>query len=201
MDKFILQGGGEHARVVLDALLSNGASVVAIFDPKYHGKLFGVPQLGEYNPQHERDALAIVAIGNNKVRQGAVFKTKHAFGTCIHHSAVVSTFASVGAGTMILHGTVIQAGTVLGEHVIVNTRASIDHDCLVGDYVHIAPGATLCGTVRVGEGTLIGAGATILPGIKIGEWCTVGAGAVVNRNVRSNTVVAGNPAQPLQTNS
>mgnify|MGYP003402131093 CR=1 FL=1 len=37
--KIILQGGGGHARVVLDCLLSQGAAVVGIFDPKYTGHM------------------------------------------------------------------------------------------------------------------------------------------------------------------
>ncbi|MGE0772972.1 MAG: acetyltransferase [Cyclobacteriaceae bacterium] len=200
MDRFILQGGGEHARVVLDALLSNGASVIGIFDPKYDDDLFGVPQLGNYDPAFEPGALAIVAIGNNQTRKKVAAGTSHGFAKCIHRSAVVSPFASVDAGIMILHGAVIQAGAKLGRHAIINTRASVDHDCVIGDFVHIAPGATLCGTVQVGEGTLIGAGATVLPGIQIGKWCTIGAGAVVTRNVEDDATVMGNPAKVITTN-
>jgi hypothetical protein len=42
--QIILQGGGEHAKVVLDGLLSQGENVVALFDPKYSGSLLGVDQ-------------------------------------------------------------------------------------------------------------------------------------------------------------
>lgn len=201
MGKVILQGGGEHARVVLDALLSMGVEVVGIFDPKYQGELFGVPQRGVYDPSFEKDARALVAIGNNETRQKAVRNTRHDFTTCIHHSAIVSVYVSIGEGSMILHGTIVQPGVKLGKHVIVNTKASIDHDCRIGDFVHVAPGATLCGTVEVGEGTLIGAGATVLPGIKIGAWAMIGAGAVVTQDVRDNQTVVGNPARVLKVGS
>ncbi|MCX8021066.1 MAG: acetyltransferase [Chitinophagaceae bacterium] len=193
--KIIIQGGGEHARVVLDTLITCGYKVAGLFDPKYSGDLFGIPQLGSYDPNFEPEALAVVAIGDNRLRKEVVGKTKHRFTKIIHPSAIVSGFSKIGVGTTVLQGAIIQAQAELGEHVIVNTRASIDHDCRICDYVHIAPGAVLCGTVQVGEGALVGAGSVILPGIQIGAWAVVGAGAVVTRDVSAGSVVAGNPAR------
>jgi sugar O-acyltransferase (sialic acid O-acetyltransferase NeuD family) len=194
----ILQGGGEHARVVLDALLSDKVKVAGLFDPKYSGSLFGVPQLGKYNPEVEPGALAIVAIGDNRLRKEVVKQTRHDFTRAIHSSAVVSKFAEIGKGSMVLHGAIIQANTRIGSHVIVNTGTRVDHDCKIDDYVHLAPGSVLCGTVQVGEGTLVGAGSIVLPGIKIGSWTVIGAGAVVTKNVPDGAVVAGNPARILK---
>ncbi|MCU0357513.1 MAG: acetyltransferase [Cyclobacteriaceae bacterium] len=195
MVKVILQGGGEHARVVLDCLLAQGVHVLALFDPKYSGELFGVPQRGAYNPDYEPGAKAIVAIGNNEVRKKVAAFTKHGFTNAQHPSCVISPYATTGHGNMLLHGCIVQPHTVIGNHVIVNTGASIDHDCVIGDYVHLAPRSVLCGRVKVGEGTLIGAGAVILPGIEIGAWATIGAGAVVTRNVPDGKLVKGNPAR------
>lgn len=191
----ILQGGGEHARVVLDSLLAVGADVKALFDPKYEGHLFGVPQRGVYDPGFEPAARAVVAIGNNATRQKVVALTRHGFVVVVHPSVVVSPFAKVGEGSMLLHGAIVQAQTVIGRHVIVNTGATIDHDCVLGDFVHIAPGAVLCGTVQVGEGALVGAGAVVLPGKTIGRWSVVGAGAVVTHDVPDFVTVVGNPAR------
>lgn len=196
----IVQGGGEHARVVLDCLLSLGADVRALFDPKYSGHLFGVPQRGDYDPEFEPEARAVVAIGNNATRKRVVAATRHAFTAVVHSSAVVSAYAQVGEGSMLLHGAIVQAQTIVGRHVIINTGARIDHDCVLGDFVHVAPGAVLCGTVQVGEGSLIGAGAVVLPGRKIGRGATVGAGAVVTRDVPDFVTVAGNPARIISQN-
>jgi len=44
----------------------------------------------------------------------------------------------------------------------------------------------------------IGAGAIILPGVTVGENAVVAAGAVVNKDVPSNTVVAGIPAKKVK---
>jgi acetyltransferase-like isoleucine patch superfamily enzyme len=51
---------------------------------------------------------------------------------------------------------------------------------------------------KVGKGASIGTGSTILCGVTIGERATVGAGSVVTRDVAAGSVVAGNPARPIQ---
>jgi len=197
-EKVILQGGGEHARVVLDALLDQGRNVVALFDPKYDGSLFGVPQKGLYAADLHTDAHAIVAIGDNATRKRVAERTTHAFTNAVHPSAIVSSRATIGSGNMILHGTIIQAQAHVGNHVIINTGSSVDHDCVISDYVHLAPGTVICGTVTIGEGAFIGAGAIIIPGKKVGAWATVGAGAVVIDDIPDYAVAVGNPARVIR---
>jgi sugar O-acyltransferase (sialic acid O-acetyltransferase NeuD family) len=195
---YILLGGGEHARVVLDVLLSGGVKVHALFDPKYSDNLFGVPQLGEYKPTVFPGAKAIVAIGNNGTRKRVAEGCAHTFGLAVHPSAIVSPYSTVAIGSMIFQGTIIQASAAIGKHVIINTGAQVDHDCVVGDYAHLAPSVTLCGTVQVGEGALVGAGATVIPGIKIGKWSVIGAGAVVTKDVPDYAVVVGVPSKVIR---
>ena len=174
--KIILQGGGGHARVVLDVLLSQGALVPVVVDAKYQGDLMGIRRITDYDPSMERDASVIIAIGDNSVRKNVAGLTKHGFANVIHDSAVISKHVTMGKGNMILHGVIVQAQTTIGNHVIINTGAQVDHDCILGDYVHLAPGVVLCGSITIGEGTLIGAGATIIPGKKVGKWATIGSG-------------------------
>jgi sugar O-acyltransferase (sialic acid O-acetyltransferase NeuD family) len=196
----LLHGGGDHARVVLDSLLTQNKPIVGIFDPKFKGDLFGVAYVGEYDPNFTPDAKIIISIGDNKMRMHVVAKTKHSFSSVIDPSALVSPNSRLGEGSMILQRSIIQAKTEVGRHVIVNTAAQVDHDCLIGDFAHIAPGAILCGAVSVGEGAFIGAGAVIIPGQKIGAWATVGAGAVVCDSVPDFAVVAGVPARIIKYN-
>lgn len=200
-NKYILHGGGEHAKVVLDCLQAMNAQVVRIFDPKFSDLLAGISRGGAYDSGTHRDALAIATIGENKTRKDAVSAMTHEFGKAVHPSAIISPSAKVGRGCMVMHGVIIQASSVIGEHVILNTACRIDHDCDVANYVHVAPGAVLCGRVKVGEGTLIGAGSIIIPGITIGAWSVVGAGAVVISNVPDGTIVVGNPAKPAGKNA
>ncbi len=197
-ERIILQGGGEHARVVVDSLLESGHDVLAVFDPKYSGDLFGVPQKGTYQPDYEPQAKAIIAIGDNRVRKKVALRTAHAFTNAIHRTATLSPRCSIGTGNMILHGAIVQAQTRIGNHTIVNTGAQIDHDCIIGDFVHIAPGSVICGTVTIGEGTFVGAGAVVIPGKKIGAWATIGAGAVVISDVPDYAVVVGNPGRIIK---
>jgi len=196
-EKIILQGGGEHAKVVLDGLLGMKARVVALFDPKYGGELLGIRQRGEYDPLFEPDAKAIVAIGNNMTRKKVVAFTKHEFTKFMHTTSIVSANCSIGEGSMIMQGATVQVHARVGSHVIVNTGARIDHDCELSEYVHVAPGVVLCGRVKVGEGAMVGAGAVVLPGVSIGAWATVGAGAVVTKDVDEGAVVMGNPARVI----
>ena len=76
----------------------------------------------------------------------------------------------------------------------------VDHECVIGNGVHLMGGCYLAGRVKIGNFSSIGAAATILPDINIGENVIVGAGAVVTKNVKSNTVVIGNPAKFLRNN-
>lgn len=195
----ILQGGGGHAKVVIDALMRSGCRVLGIFDPRFiSGELMGIPFKGTYDASLFANAKCILAIGNNEQRRSAVVHTRHDFLTVIDPAATVAVDALVGEGSMILHGAIIQPFARLGKHVIVNTASSIDHDCVIGDFVHIAPGSRLCGNVSVGEGTLIGAGAVLLPGVRVGAWCVVGAGSVVTKDVSDGATVAGNPAKVIK---
>jgi sugar O-acyltransferase (sialic acid O-acetyltransferase NeuD family) len=194
--KVILQGGGEHARVVVDCLIAQpNVDVIAIFDPKYSGMLFGVPQLGKYDPSFQKDARAIVSIGDNKIRKQVVALTEHEFTNAIHPSVIASPSAGFGDGNMFLHGVIIQSQAQVGNHVIINTGSRVDHDCTIGNYAHLAPGAILCGTVTIGEGAFVGAGAVVIPGKKIGAWAIVGAGSVVTRDIPDHAVAFGNPAR------
>ena len=196
--KIIIQGGGLHARVVLDCLLALGHNVVAFCDPNTNGKLYGVIGQKEYDPLYEPEAYAVVAIGDNSIRKNVVETTRHSFINVVHPSVIFSAFATIGLGNMILPGAIVQAQAKIGNHVIVNTGSQVNHDCILGDFVHLAQGAILCGNVEVGEGSCIGAGATVMRGKKIGKWAVIGEGSVVVDDVPDFTLVDGNPARAIK---
>ena len=52
--------------------------------------------------------------------------------------------------------------------------------------------------IEVGSDVWIGGGVTVLPGIKIGSNVVIGAGSVVTKDVKSNCVIAGNPAKIIR---
>ena len=57
----------------------------------------------------------------------------------------------------------------------------------------------LCKPIEVYDNVFIGCNSTILPGIKIGPNAVIAAGSVVTKDVKPNTVVAGNPAKVIET--
>jgi sugar O-acyltransferase (sialic acid O-acetyltransferase NeuD family) len=195
----ILHGGGEHARVVLDCARAQGHSVISIYDPKYSdGDLYGVSYRGEYAPQLDPGAYAVIAIGENSLRKKVVQRTAHPFANVIHPSACISPYSQIETGNMLLHGSIIQSGARIFNHVIVNTGAQVDHDCELQDYVHIGPGVILCGNVQIGEGAFVGAGSVVIPGKRIGAWAIVGAGSVVISDIPAYAVAVGNPARVIK---
>jgi sugar O-acyltransferase (sialic acid O-acetyltransferase NeuD family) len=198
-----LYGAGGHSKVITDILNSLGITVIGMFDDnppeaKFRGMEVnnGIKLLGEGFPQ--LDAPLIICVGNNARRAEIASLINANYGTAIHHTAIISTKATIGAGTVILHGAIVQAGAKIGTHVLINTAASVDHDNVIGDYAHISPHATLCGHVEVGEGTHVGAGAVVIPSIQIGKWCTIGAGAVVIRDIPDFSTAVGNPARVIK---
>lgn len=89
----------------------------------------------------------------------------------------------------------------MGKGVRLNTNVDVMHDCCIGNYSSIAPNTVLLGGCKIGKCSYIGANATILPNLSVGENTIIGAGSVVTRDIRSNTVVAGNSARYLKSNT
>jgi acetyltransferase-like isoleucine patch superfamily enzyme len=79
----------------------------------------------------------------------------------------------------------------------------------IGDESFVAYGAmilthdfcrSLYKKTLIGKGCFIGARSIILPGVTIGDHVIVGAGSVVTKDVKSNCIVAGNPAKIIKEN-
>lgn len=204
----IVLGAGGHAAVVLEILFANGVDVAGLTDKKeeahQRSDVLGARILGadDILPDLYKRGIneAIVAIGDNTVRQGLAHKatsTGMHLINAIHQASVVSRSARLGGGVAVMATAVVNARSEIGDGVIINTGASVDHDCAIGSYSHIAPGSRLGGAVICGERVLIGIGATVVPGIRIGDDAIVGAGAVVISDVPGRTTVVGAPARTL----
>lgn len=108
----------------------------------------------------------------------------------------------------------IKKGLKIGENYNIQKGCIIDesHCWLIeiGNNVTLAPrvhilahdastklalGYAKIGKVIIGNNVFIGANATILPNVRIGDNVIIGANSLVNRDIKSNSVVAGNPSK------
>ena len=200
-ESVILIGGGGHAKVVIDCVLSAGDRVVGILDDTLASgtDVLGIPVLGKTEAWIKYpDCKFIISIGSNGVRRKIATKWMLPWYTAIHPAATVSSFARIGAGTVVMPGAIVNAGAVVGCHCIINSGAVVEHDNVLGDYVHISPNAALGGTVSVGEGTHVGIGACVRNNTSICGGCTVGAGAAVVKDITESGVYAGVPARKIK---
>lgn len=203
----IILGAGGHAKVLLDILLEQNATILGFVEKNGVNRpadLCGVPVIGNdsgidrYTPYEIELVNGIGSIGSTELRQKVYEKFKqqgYCFRQVIHSNAYISSRAELGEGVQILAGAIVNIGTRIGENSIINTKASLDHDCIVGAHVHIAPGVTLSGGVIVGDSSHIGTGATAIQGVSIGAGAIVGAGAVVVDNLTEGKMFRGVPAR------
>jgi sugar O-acyltransferase (sialic acid O-acetyltransferase NeuD family) len=196
-------GASGHAKVVLDALLSNQVPLnqIRVRDdaPLLEGRDFlGCIIRTPGVVTTMAGQLFHLAIGSCSVRQ-RLFLELVALGalpsTVTHPRASVSRFAIVEDGAFVAARAIVAPGARVGHCVIVNHGAVVDHDCAVDVFSHIAPNATLGGGVKVGKCVLIGAGAIVLPGVCVGDGAVIGAGAVVTENVPAGEIHMGVPAR------
>jgi acetyltransferase-like isoleucine patch superfamily enzyme len=105
----------------------------------------------------------------------------------------------------------IEEGVTIGDNCKIRPFVFIPSGVAIEDNVFIGPNVTFTNDkhpraqgnwtltpIVVKRGASIGANSVILPGVTIGEEALVGAGSVVTKNVKSKTVVVGNPAKVLK---
>lgn len=207
MRDLIIIGGGEHARVVIEAARSLADwNVLGFVDPlpcDETAARMKVARLGDDEAigRHSSAALmlGIGTAGLDDRRQKAVASLGAAperWATVIHATAWVSPTATLGAGSVVLAGAVINSGVRVGRHCIINSRACIEHDATLGDFVHAAPGSIVAGGAGVGDGSYLGIGSLIRDHRTIGRRCLVGMGAAVTGDFGDGAVLVGIPARP-----
>ncbi|GAA1389912.1 hypothetical protein [Luteococcus peritonei] len=94
----------------------------------------------------------------------------------------------VGPGLTIYHRT----GLVVNDHAVIGSGVKLRHGITIGHQRADGPSPV------IEDGVEIGASALILGGVTVGGDAVVAAGAVVTKDVAPGSVVAGNPAKPLE---
>ncbi|MDH3326300.1 MAG: N-acetyltransferase [Gammaproteobacteria bacterium] len=130
-------------------------------------------------------------------------------GTRIWQFSVVLPQAKIGKNCNICAQVFIENDVVIGDNVTIKNGVQLWDGLRVKDNVFIGPNVTFANDLYprskkypeqylqtiIKYGASVGANATILPGVVIGGGAMVGAGAVVTKDVPTNAVVIGNPAE------
>ena len=131
-------------------------------------------------------------------------------GTKIWHFSHIMTNSIIGKKCNIGQNVVVSPDVILGDNVKVQNNVSIYTGVICEDDVFLGPSMVFTNIINprssiirkdeyiktfVLKGASIGANATIICGINIGEFSFIGAGAVVTKDVKSFSLVVGNPAK------
>lgn len=194
----IILGASGHAKVIIEIAQANDRTIDTVYDKDVAKvEVLGYPVCHDEIPPQA--TCAVIAIGNNKIRQQLAQDHKTSFcAPLIHPTAIVSPSASLGEGTVVMAGAIINAGAKIGAHVIINTAAVVEHDCVIEDFVHISPNAALAGNVTVEKGAHVGIGANVIQGVQIGKQAVIGAGAAIIEGVAAHAVVVGVPGKQIK---
>ncbi|MEO8501098.1 MAG: NeuD/PglB/VioB family sugar acetyltransferase [Vicinamibacteria bacterium] len=208
--QLVLIGGGEHARVVIEAARSRPDlwEVKGFVDPKPNeetNRRLDLPWLGSDHKGRELAAaggvqfiLGLAGLRSREARRdlAATYDAVGAaWATVIHAASWVSPTARLDGGVFVSAGALVNSGARVERHAVINTGAVIEHDVVVGEFAQVSPGATIGGAGRVGRNAYVGLGACVRDHVTVGESATVGMGAVVVAPVPQDAVVIGNPAR------
>ncbi len=209
--KILLIGGGGHAKVVLDSLLSQNQYLeIGIIDKNENiGKrILGIEIIGTdedlttlYSKGYNYAFVTVGSIGNPQLRiklQKLIKEIGFIIPNIIDQTAMVSRDVFLEEGIYIGKGAIINSGTIIKKGAIINTRAIIEHDCVIGEFVHIAPGSVISGEVVIGDNTHIGANSVIKQQVIIGNNTLIGIGSVVVKNLKNNIIAYGNPCREVR---
>ena len=207
MDKIIVIGSSEHAKVIIDIIEQEDRYKIAGLSDEHRkageqtlgyqvlGKSENLPKLVV---RHNLKGV-IVAIGDNLIRSQAAARVSEMcpslpFVSAIHPKAAIARDVSIGEGTVIMAGVSVNPSCRIGRFCILNTNSSLDHDSVMEDFSSLAPHATTGGNCRIGEYSAISIGAVLIHGVHIGKHTVIGAGSTVLKHVESFCVAYGTPA-------
>ena len=211
----VVLGGGEHARVVIDAARTQGdrwtvqgyvAPEAGAAPPAANLPWLGddagfAARLGDLAPD-ARPWLVLGfgggdIIGALAARSAITERFPGArWATIVHAAAWVSPEATLESGAVVLAGAIVNTGAHVLRHAIVNSAAVVEHDVHIGGGSHVAPGAVIGGGARIGDHAFIGLGARVRDHIEVGAGAVVGMGAVVVESIAPGMTVLGVPARP-----
>ena len=101
------------------------------------------------------------------------------------------------------HNCTVAAGsidpTILRSGVKLDNLVHVAHDCILGEKTLVAAGAAFSGYVVTGKSVRFAPNSTVRQRVTIGDNALVGMGASVLRDVKSDSIVFGNPGKLLKS--
>lgn len=140
----------------------------------------------------------------------------------VDNNSVIGPETKIWNFCNILSGVVIGSNCIIGQGVSIGPNVKIGNNCKIENFVSIFNGVNIEDDVFIGpsvtftnvinprafisrksefkntilkKGCTIGANSTIVCGITIEEYSMIGSGSVVTKDVKSHTLVYGNPAK------
>jgi acetyltransferase EpsM len=208
----VILGGDGVGSIIADAIAANAASgecaapIGFLNDVVPPGsEIAGYPVLGRFADWAALgdDVHFIAAIMHPKASPArhrllqALKIPDERWATVIDRSARIAAGAVVGPGCYIAANAVIETGAHIGRWSAVRAGAYVSHHVQLGEFAFVGPNATLLGMSRYGDGAHLGGNAVCRERITVGAYALIGIGSVVVKDVAAFTVVAGNPAVPL----
>lgn len=167
MDEIIIIGAGGHARVVIDAALTNkNIKIVGFLDDGDIENILGIQKLGNVSEiENFKNFKFHIAFGNNEIREKLSEKIgEEKLVTIVHPKAYLSQDIILGNGCYIGANVVINSKTILEDLVIVNTGSIIEHDCILRKSSHISYGVLVGSSVEISEKIYVDMGRIIKRG-------------------------------------
>lgn len=145
----------------------------------------------------------VIASGEPLARECLYKKIKSAgylMATIICPGASILPGVKIGEGC-VLCDCEISANVVIEDNVLINSKVIVGHNATIKSHSVISTFCFIGGFTTVGSRVYIGPGAMLKDRLKIGEDAILSIGAVILRNVRSKSIMLGNPAQKIGENS
>jgi acetyltransferase EpsM len=210
--RIAILGGDGVGSIIAGVIAANAASGERIVPLGFlndvvpaGSQIAGYSVLGGFDDwaQLDADVHFIAAIMHPKAAQARHRRLRslnipdERWASVVDRSARIAGGAVVGPGCFIAANAVVETGARVGRWSAVRAGAYVGHHVQLGDFAFVGPNATLLGMSRYADGAHVGANAVCRERVTVGAYALVGIGAVVVKDVAAFTVVAGNPARPL----
>ena len=111
---------------------------------------------------------------------------------------IIEDDVDIASHTNIHRGTLDD--TIIGQGSKISINCNIGHNSIIGKHTFIAGKTNLGGRTQIGDYCFIGMGVITKPGVKIGSNTIVGTGSLVTKDIESDCIAYGSPAEKKKDN-